>query len=224
MDGTAKKTILVVDDDPAISAMLAEQLTSAGYDAVCAYSGSEALLAARNYSPDLVLLDLSLPGKSGEEVLRELGTIPVIIVSARSDIDGKVRTLLAGAADYVTKPFEFAELEARIRVALRKNSGTGEELRCGPVTIDAAKRKCLCSGAEVRLTRTEYAILKALVVAGGNVLTKNQLMTAIEEDTPDCEESSLKTHVANLRAKLKTAGGYDLIRSVWGIGYTLCDK
>ena len=216
------KQILIVDDDVHIGAMLEEVLTREGYGVSRAYSGTEALLSAAAHPPDLVLLDLMLPGLSGEEVLPKLAGIPVIVVSAKAGVTDKVNTLLGGAADYVTKPFEMDELLARIVAGLRKASAPADPvLAWGGLRLDTAAREVSADGNPVRLTRTEYAILKLLMKNPAQVVTKSLLLDRISEDTPDCTEASLKIHVSNLRKKLRGACGRDCVEAVWGIGFKL---
>ena len=163
-----------------------------------------------------------LPGLSGEEVLPRLAGLPVIVVSAKADIDSKIGLLLGGAADYVTKPFVLRELLARVAVRLREAPAReGGTVSFGPLRLDADARWVAVDGAEVRLTRTEYAILRLLMASPSQVITKSRLLDEIARDTPDCTESSLKTHVSNLRKKLRDAGAGDCIESVWGIGFKM---
>ncbi len=219
------KHILVIDDDVPIGDMLEEVLTREGYRVSRAYSGTEGRLALGADRPDLALLDLMLPGLSGEELLPEIKDLPVIIVSAKADIDGKVGLLLGGAADYVTKPFEIRELLARIAVNLRRTAQpVSETLSRSGLRLDPASREVSAEGREVRLTRTEYAILKLLLQNPDQVIAKSVLLDRISADTPDCTESSLKMHVSNLRRKLRNAGGREYIESVWGIGFKLAGE
>lgn len=220
---TLLKTILIVDDDIHIGNMLEETLTREGYRILRAYSGTECLLVLDRARPDLVLLDLMLPGLEGEEVLPRLKGIPVIIVSARIDPNHKADLLLEGAADYVTKPFHTKELLARIAVQLRRPAASGEApfLTWNGCTLDTAARTVAVNQKEIRLTRTEYAILKLLMQNPNQVITKSRLLECISTDTPDCTESSLKMHVSNLRRKLREADGKDYIEAVWGIGFIL---
>ncbi len=212
--------ILVVDDDIYIGNLLEEALTQAGYGVARAYSGTEALLALERSRPDLILLDLTLPGLSGEEVLPRLSGIPVIVVSARADAESKALLLLGGAADYVSKPFHLRELLARISVRLR-DAPRQSELAFADLTLNLAAHAVSAAGREVRLTPTEYAILKLLLQNPAQVVTKSALLDRIAMDTPDCTESSLKTHMSNLRKKLRAAGGREYIESVWGIGFKM---
>ena len=213
------KTVLIVEDDPAISDLIAEVLTAGGIQPIRAYSGSEALLVLQRRHPDLILLDLMLPGISGEAVMERVPDIPVIIVSARGEIDDKVDLLRSGAADYITKPFDTRELLARIEVQLRPAAGRrSPELTCGPLTLSPLLQQVSAGGQTVKLTRTETAILKLLMRNPGQVITK------ISEDTPDGMENSLKVHISHLRAKLRNICDQEIIESVWGIGFKLALK
>lgn len=200
-----------------------EILTAEGYRVSRAYSGTEAVLVLSQSRPDLVLLDLMLPGLSGEEVLPHMKGIPVIVVSAKADIDHKVDVLLGGAVDYVTKPFDTKELLARIAVHLRTFDvlGKTEVLTFEEITLDTNTHIVTINTREIKLTRTEYAILKLLMQNQTQVVAKSQLLDRISEDTPDCTESSLKTHISNLRRKLRDVDGKDYIESIWGIGFKM---
>lgn len=215
------KHVLVIDDDVYIGNMLEELLTREGYRVTRAYSGTEALLVLEGGRPDLVLLDLMLPGLSGEELLPRIKGAPVIVVSAKVDTESKISLLMEGAVDYVTKPFEPRELLARIVAALRKSTPTAPVLSCGTLSLDTASHTVTASGVAVKLTRTEYAILKLLMQNPTQVMTKSLLLDRISLDTPDCTESSLKIHVSNLRKKLREADGEDYVEAVWGIGFKL---
>ena len=216
------KHILIIEDDPHIGSLLEKALTREGYAVSRAYSGTEALLTLSVRRPDLVLLDLMLPGLSGEEVLPAIRDIPVIVVSAKADVDSKVGLLLGGAVDYVTKPFELKELLARIRVHLRQSTAAqAETLEAAGLTFLPQSQAVLADGQEVHLTRTEAAILKLLLQNPGQVIAKSVILDRISADTPDCTESSLKQHVSNLRKKLRDADGRDHIEAIWGIGFRL---
>ena len=213
--------ILIIDDDPDIGNLLEEALTARGYAVSRAYSGTEALLVLRQQKPDLILLDLMLPGRSGEELLPQIKDIPVIVVSAKIDIDNKVALLLGGAADYVTKPFNMKELTARIAVQLRRSAEANDRVPqpANGIVLETDAPIAVVNGEQVRLTRTEYAILKLLLRSPGQVIPKTTILNRIAEDTPDCTESSLKQHISNLRKKLRSACGRDCIEAVWGIGF-----
>ena len=219
------KTVLIVEDDPAISDLIAEVLTTGGIQPIRAYSGSEALLVLQRRHPDLILLDLMLPGISGEAVMERVPDIPVIIVSARGEIDDKVDLLRSGAADYITKPFDTRELLARIEVQLRPAAGRrSPDLTCGPLTLSPLLQQVSAGGQTVKLTRTETAILKLLMRNPGQVITKSEMFEQISEDTPDGMENSLKVHISHLRAKLRNICDQEIIESVWGIGFKLALK
>lgn len=219
------KTILIIDDDPSIGNLEEEVLGQAGYAVLRAYSGTEALLLLKEARPDLILLDLMLPGLSGEELLPRLSAVPVIVVSAKSAVSDKVELLSGGAADYITKPFDTAELLARIAARLRERSGRQDSavMRYGDIELDEIAHSVSVSETPVSLTRTEYAILKLLLRNPGQVVAKSYLLEQIGEDTPDCTESSLKTHISHLRSKLRAVSGRDHVESIWGIGFRLCE-
>lgn len=216
------KTIAVIEDDIYIGNLLQETLSAEGYKVLRAYSGTETLLLLEKQRPDLILLDLMLPGLSGEELLPALKEIPVIIVSAKTDVNDKAALLLEGAADYVTKPFEIKELLARITVQLRRPPILFDNrLTVGELCLNETDRCCTLSGKPVHLTRTEFAILKLLAENANHVISKSSLLDRISRDTPDCTENSLKVHISNLRQKLRDISGKNYIEAVWGIGFTL---
>ena len=217
------KTILIIDDDIHIGNMIEEILTREGYRVLRAYSGTEAVLLLSGTRPDLILLDLMLPGLSGEEVMSQIKGIPVIVVSAKVDVDNKVALLLGGAVDYVTKPFHPKELLARISVQLRGASDfvAPSLLTFDDLVLDIDRHVVTVGECEIRLTRTEYAILKLLMQNPSQVITKSLLLERISEDTPDCTESSLKTHISHLRRKLREGSGREDIEAVWGIGFKM---
>ena len=217
------KKILIIDDDIPIGNMLEETLSKEGYKIFRAYSGTEALFVFSKSKPDLVLLDLMLPGLHGEDVLPQIKGIPVIVVSAKVDIDNKVDVLLGGAVDYVTKPFHMKELLARISVHLRNADSmpVSSELTFSDMILDTNTHIVKISSMEIKLTRTGYAILKLLMQNPTQVVTKSLLLDRISTDTPDCTESSLKMHISNLRKKLRKANNRDYIEAVWGIGFKM---
>ena len=217
------KQILIGDDDVSIGDMLEEILTKEGYGVSRAYSGTEALLLLSLSRPDLVLLDLMLPGLNGEEVLPKIGGIPVIVLSAKVDVDNKVDVLLNGAADYMAKPFDIKELLARIVVQFRDHSQRTDSdvLEFEGVQMNTVSHVVSVEEHGVRLTKTEYAILKLLMQNPTQVITKSLMLDRISEDTPDCMESSLNVHISNLRKKLRDVNGRDDIETVWGIGFKM---
>ena len=218
------KKILIIEDDTHIGNVLEETLTKEKYIVIRAYSGTEALLILSQSNPDLILLDLMLPGLDGEDVLPKIKTIPVIVISAKADVDHKVDLLLGGAVDYVTKPFHMKELLARISVHLRNAESmlTASELTYEELTLNTNTHIVKTKNTEIKLTRTEYAILKLLMQNPSQVVTKSLLLDRISTDTPDCTESSLKVHISNLRKKLRGgAADKDYIEAVWGIGFKM---
>ncbi len=227
MKGNIDRVMIgIIDDDEYIGDMLEEILGKQGYGVMRAYSGTEALLLLQQEKPDLILLDLMLPGLSGEEVLPKIKDIPVIIMSAKGEVHKKVDLLLGGAADYVTKPFDVDELLARIQVQLRnlaKEEGktARQVLSFDQIAMEPERQSVVVDGLEIHLTRTEFAILKTLVQNPSQVVTKSILLDRISQDTPDCTEESLKVHVSNLRKKLKGPSGKDYIEAVWGIGFKM---
>lgn len=217
------KKILVTDDDIHIGNLLEEALSREGYSVMRAYSGTEAQLVLSKTKPDLILLDLMLPGLSGEELLPKIRDIPVIVVSAKADIADKVGLLLGGAADYVTKPFELSELLARVAVQLRKNevNSARETLVFDDITLFPDTLAVRIGESEIHLTRTECAILKLLMLNPKNPVSRSSILDKISFDTPDCTERSLKQHISNIRRKLQSAGGKDYIEAVYGIGFKM---
>lgn len=217
------KRILIIDDDIHIGNVLEETLSKEGYQIFRAYSGTEALFILSKSKPDLVLLDLMLPGLNGEDVLPQIKGIPIIVVSAKVDIDNKVDVLLGGAVDYVTKPFNMRELLARISVHLRNSESmlVSSELAFADIVLNTNTHIAKIGNTEIKLTRTEYAILKLLMQNPTQVVTKSLLLDRISTDTPDCTESSLKMHISNLRKKLREVNNKDYIEAVWGIGFKI---
>lgn len=217
------KTIAIIEDDQHIGNILENNLSREGYDVLRAYSGTEALYLLSQNTPDLILLDLMLPGLSGEEVLSKIQGIPVIIISAKVEIDNKVNLLLGGAVDYITKPFNMNELLARISVQFRKynDQRLAPILKVNGLRLETVSHEVTVNNIPVKLTKTEYAILKLLMNNPNQALSKSVILDRICEDTPDCTDGSLKQHVSNLRKKLRSVGDEDYIESVWGIGFKL---
>lgn len=217
------KTIAIIEDDVPIGNLLEELLQREGYAVLRAYSGTEALYLLDRQRPDLVLLDLMLPGLSGEDVLPKIQGVPVIVLSAKAGVQDKVALLLGGAADYITKPFDTNELLARITVQLRRNAAQNgsSDFSFGALRLNAVSHTFTVQNKPVKLTKTEFAIIKLLLQNPEQVITKSAILDRISEDTPDCTDSSLKQHISNLRKKLREAGGKDYIEAVWGIGFKL---
>ena len=220
------KTIAIIDDDVQIGDVLTKILENEGYGVMRAYSGTEALYLLSQKKPDLVLLDLMLPGLSGEEVLPHIKNIPVIVLSAKVDVQDKINLLLGGAVDYMTKPFDPDELLARIIVGLRKTESVDDSniFIVDDLTLDTSSQEVTAGNQLVKLTRTEFAILKLLMMNPKRAISKSVLLDRISIDTPDCTERSLKQHISNLRRKLQEVTGRDYIETVWGIGFKLAEQ
>ena len=215
--------ILIVEDDEDIGAVLQRELKKEGFETVWAATGTEGRMMLGT-NPDLILMDLMLPGMSGEELLKHIPKqTPVIAVSARSSTDDKISLLSEGCVDYITKPFDIRELKARVNAALRTSTrnGSSSRITCGDLIIDTDKHEVFVEDKEVKLTRTEYAILKMLATGRGRVISKSELLDLIKSETPDCTECSVKVHISNLRKKIKEYTDTEYIEAVWGIGFKL---
>ncbi|MBO4766089.1 MAG: response regulator transcription factor [Lachnospiraceae bacterium] len=219
--------ILIVDDDENISMMLRESLEKEGFACGQAFSGSECLLRLSLEKYDLVLLDLMLPGIDGEQVLQEIrqkgSGVPVIVVSAKDDLDSKVDVLSIGADDYVTKPFEIKEVVARMRVQLRKRTAAAADtLSFGGIFMDREHFTVTADGAEVpKLTRQEYRILELLVQHPTRVYSKDAIYEYAWQEPYVGETKTLDVHMSNLRKKLKQVSEKEYIETIWGIGYRM---
>lgn len=220
--------ILVVEDDNVISEMLRDALTKEGFACAQAFSGTECMLRISMEQYDLILLDLTLPGQSGDEVLRELRSrginIPVIVVSAHDDLNSKVDVLSIGADDYVTKPFEIKEVVARIRVQLRKAGGAQNTsvLTHHSLSLDREHHMVMIGGKETpKLTRQEYRILELLIQNPTRVFSKDAIFEYAWQEAYMGETKTLDVHVSNLRKKLKQVSEEEFIETIWGIGYRM---
>lgn len=215
------KQIMIVDDDMNIGNMLEEVLVKENYQVLRAYSGTEALMLLDKATPDLILLDLMLPGLSGEEVLPKINNIPVIVMSAKTAVSDKVGVLLSGAADYVTKPFEIKELLARIIVQLRKNENVSQNniIKSQGVVLDMEVMTATIGNESINLTKTECAILEVLMRDAGRPIGKSTILDRIADTTLDCTERSLKQHISNIRKKLRAVNGIDYIEAIYGLGF-----
>lgn len=219
------KKILIVEDDVSIHNVIEELLKKENYITYNAYSGTEALLLLEKEKYDLILLDLMLPAISGEEIIEKIKNTPIIVLSAKVSSEDKVNCLLSGANDYITKPFDIKELVARIKVQLRlKNkSNIIETIKYKDLELLNDSHTLLINNKKVNLTKTEYAILKHLLLNSNQVITKNKLLDLISLDTEDCDENSLRVHISNLRKKIRDYTEYEYIESVWGIGFKIKD-
>jgi two-component system phosphate regulon response regulator PhoB len=219
--------VLVVDDEPDITALVAYHLAKAGFRVSTAATGPEALRAAREERPEVIILDIMLPGVSGYDVLAELRRqeetkdVGVIMLTARREEADRIRGLSLGADDYLTKPFSPAELALRVNALLRRLGApavtTGATLVAGPVVIDRSAHRVSVGGKDIDLTATEYKLLLTLVERRGRVQTRPQLLETVWEAQPDIQTRTVDMHVQRLRSKLGSAG--ELIETVRGFGY-----
>lgn len=222
-------TVLVIDDEPQIRRLLRVTLEAGGYRVVEAAGGQDGIVQTAQRRPDVVLLDLGLPDLDGCEVLRrvrEWSRVPIIILSVRDREEEKVAALDAGADDYVTKPFNSAELMARLRAAIRHGQPAGADaiVRLGTLEVDLSRRLVLKRGAEVKLTPIEYALLRLLVTHVGRVLTHRQLLTEVWGAKAVGQSHYLRVHFAHLREKLEdNPSAPELIVTEPSIGYRLVD-
>jgi two-component system response regulator QseB len=214
--------ILIAEDEPRLALFLEKGLRSNGFVTTVAEDGGKASLMARSEEFDLLVLDLGLPGKDGTEVLRELRSsgqrMPVIILTAREDVSDKVRGLEGGADDYVTKPFRFEELLARVRVRLRDERTVERTvLRAGAVVLDLRTRRASTAGRTVDLTAREYTMLEVLIRHAGQVLSREQLLSHVWGYDYDPGSNVVDVYIGYLRKKL----GPDAIETARGMGYRL---
>ena len=220
--------ILVVEDDPDINKLLCRIVSDAGYDCRPAFSGTEAALLSEQYSYDLILLDLMLPGLTGEEFiarLRKGKTMPVIVLSAKAGLEDRVNVLKLGADDFIPKPFDNAEVLARIEAQLRrykKFSGgeTGGILTWGDLTLDRESVMVTAAGQKVSLTAREFEILALLMSHPRKVYTREQIYRQVWGEEYMGDDNTVNVHVSNLRAKL---GETEYIKAVWGIGFKMVE-
>ena len=227
------KTVLVVDDEPKIVDVVREYLEHAGFSVRTAGDGPAALERARALSPDLIVLDLGLPGLDGLDVARQLrrsSLVPVIILTARGDEVDRIIGLELGADDYLVKPFSPRELVARVRAVLRRvderDTVTGDEaLVRGDVVVDPARRRVTVAGRPVDLTPTEFDLVAHLARQPGRVFTRAQLLTAIHGVTVESYERAVDAHIKNLRRKLEPDPRHPrYVLTAHGIGYRFTDQ
>lgn len=222
--------ILIVEDDVNINNLIHEALGRAGYECIQAFSGSEALLVLQTGKAiDLVILDLMLPGVRGEDVLKAIRDkleVPVIVTSAKDELDTKVDLLTMGADDYLTKPFEIKELEARVAVWLRRTVPAAENrkevLTYQELVLDKSNYEVSVNYQVVTLTRQEYKILELLLTYPNKVFTKQEIYNYAWEEYYVGVDKTINVHISNIRNKLKKYSDRDYIETVWGIGFKIC--
>ena len=224
------KKILVVEDDMDIHNLIKNVLEKERYDVISAYSGTEALLLIEKKDLDLILLDLMIPGLSGEEIIKKVKNIPIIVISAKISSEDKVNALSIGANDYITKPFNTNELLARIKVQLRlSKKDNNVSLSYKDMILDKNSHTLYIKDKNINLTKTEYIILRQLLLNPKQIITKTKLIQLLNEndkinlETQVCDENSLKVHISNIRKKIKKVTEQQYIESVWGIGFKLYD-
>lgn len=224
------QTILVVDDEPKISQLARDYLEHAGFAVLTAGDGTSALHAARTRHPDLVVLDLGLPGLDGLDVIRSLrvaGSTPIVVVTARDTELDKLLGLELGADDYVTKPFSPRELVARVRAVLRRSERAaepGDRIEVGDLVLDVPRLRASVQGRPVDLTPTEFSILVTMARAPGRVFTRAQLLDAVHGVAFESFERAIDAHVKNIRRKLEPEPGRPrYLLTVYGVGYRVAD-
>ena len=223
--------ILVVEDDQDINNLLCKILTGAGYDCRPAYSGSEAALWAEQYDYDLVLLDLMLPGLTGEEFIarmRKKKTMPILVLSAKAGLEDRVNVLKLGADDFIPKPFDNAEVLARVEAQLRRykqfsGGPGGKVLTHGDLVLDRDSVSVTAGGKDVALTAREFEILALLMEHPKKVFTREQLYEQVWGGTYMGDDNTVNVHISNLRSKLAKASSAEYIKTVWGIGFKMSD-
>ncbi|MFP5115849.1 response regulator transcription factor [Bacillaceae bacterium C204] len=222
--------ILVVEDDNDINQLLCNIIRKSGYNAQAAYSGTEAMIYLEASQWDMVLLDLMLPGLTGEEILAKISEknpIPVIVISAKLEQQTKIEALRAGADDYITKPFDIDEVSARIDSHLRRSRRTWapsqpKELTHKDLSVDTEAKKVLVNGQELPVTAREYAILVLLLSAPKKVFTKANVFESVWEEDYRGDDNTINVHMSNLRSKLAKANpDEEYIETIWGMGYRL---
>ena len=223
-------TVLVVEDEIEIARVVRDYLRNAGFEVIVVGDGGSAVASVRSAKPDLLVLDLGLPGRDGLDVAREIrrwSDTPIVMLTARGDETDRIVGLEIGADDYVVKPFSPKELVARVRAVLRRTrtAARGDEIvRAGDVEIDTAKMRVSVGGAQVDLTPTEFQLLATLVREPGRVFTRSQLLDAVHGVAIESYERAIDAHVKNIRRKIEpTPGSPRYVVTVHGIGYRFAD-
>ncbi len=225
------KRVLIVEDEVKIARLVRDYLHQAGFDVLEATDGPSALTMARAEKPDMIVLDLGLPGMDGLDVTRQLrrtSSVPIIMLTARTEESDRIVGLELGADDYVDKPFSPKELVARIRAVLRRADATlggGETVRVGDLAIDIPKRRVTLAGNEIELTSTEFDLLLTLARQPGRIYTRAQLLDAVHGVSFDSYERSVDAHIKNIRRKIEPDPKQpSLVLTVYGVGYKFSDE
>ena len=217
-------TLLIVEDEPKLAALMADYLKASGFDPHCITDGLEVVPWVRAHSPDLILLDLMLPGRDGLEICRELrqfSDVPVIIVTAKVEEIDRLVGLEVGADDYICKPFSVRELVARVKAILRRGRSTPDAAACG-LAIDETRHRAELDGRSLDLTPVEFRLLGTLASAPGRVFSRERLLERLYADHRVVTDRTVDAHVKNLRRKLEQVRpGQDPVRSIYGVGYKL---
>ena len=230
MTGVPK--VLVVDDAPEIVRLVRDYLEHAGFSVVSAANGADALRLARSEHPDLIVLDLGLPGRDGLDVTRDLRretNVPIVMLTARADESDKLVGLELGADDYLTKPFSPKELVARVRAVLRRaqaGAAPADHVRVGDLEIDVSRMQVVVAGRTVDppLTPSEFQILLALARQPGRIFTRSQLLDAIHGESFEAYERAIDAHIKNIRRKVETDPRSPRhLQTVFGVGYRLAE-
>ena len=223
---TAMKSILVVEDEPEIARVIRDYLQAAGFTVSVAADGETALQSARLAHPDLIVLDLGLPGRDGLDVTRELrrtSDVPIVVVTARGDEADRIVGLELGADDYVVKPFSPKELVARVRALFRRVDGRdepGDTIRVSDLEIDVPRMRVTVDGRPVELTASEFQLLVAMAREPGRVFTRGQLLDVLHGGAFESYERAIDAHIKNLRRKIEPeAGETRYVQTVYGVGY-----
>jgi len=224
------KKVLIVEDEVKIARLVRDYLRQAGFAVVEATDGPSGLAMARSEKPDMIVLDLGLPGMDGLDVTRKLraaSAVPIIMLTARTDESDRIVGLELGADDYIDKPFSPKELVARIRAVLRRADATlggGEVVRVGDLTIDIPKRRVIADGADIDLTSTEFDLLLIMARNPGRIYTRAQLLDAIHGVSFESYERSVDAHIKNLRRKIEPDPKRpSRVLTVYGVGYKYAD-
>jgi len=223
-------TVLVVEDELEIARVVRDYLRNAGFEVIVVGDGGSAVASVRSAKPDLLVLDLGLPGRDGLDVAREIrrwSDTPIVMLTARGDETDRIVGLEIGADDYVVKPFSPKELVARVRAVLRRTrtAARGDEIvRAGDVEIDTAKMRVSVGGTQVDLTPTEFQLLATLAREPGRVFTRSQLLDAVHGVAIESYERAIDAHVKNIRRKIEpTPGSPRYLVTVHGVGYRFAD-